>query len=489
MEISESIFKKIEAESFKRDFYKFVLKAFELLHNGAKPVTNWHIKYMCDVAQEKVERVVKRLPRDKHVLCNIPPRSLKSFVWSVCLPAYTWTLDPSLHITNVSYAGSLSIQHNGDTRRIIESEWYQELFPYVRMAKGENKKSEFMNTAGGRRYSTSTFGTFTGKGANIIIVDDMMNPDISDSEVKRPKAIDTFNKTVSSRFNEPEIGLFCVIEQRLHRGDLSGEILGKEADNYLHISFPATNEGNIQPPEFAKRYKSVKNSTIKYLMPKRFTPTFLASQKIKMGSYGYAGQYGQAPAPPEGGILKEKWFRKIEPSKFIDITRDLVFDLFVDGAQTEDDKNDATAVMIATTLDNIVYVWKVFEFRLEEPEALKEIQRIHDQYCSYRQSYTYIEPKASGKGFVQNLRRHTDIIAVEDETLKAMHGVSKVGRVRKVTPDIEAGRVVLCDDNWTDSFLEQVKDFPNGTHDDMIDTLVMACRQYLTYKFEVFSDL
>ena len=86
--LPDNLFKLLQAEAFKRDFYKFVLKAFEIMHNGQKPATNWHIEEMCIIAQSEVDRIIEGKKRDKHLICNVPPRSLKSFVWSVCLIIY-----------------------------------------------------------------------------------------------------------------------------------------------------------------------------------------------------------------------------------------------------------------------------------------------------------------------------------------------------------------------------------------------------------------
>jgi len=477
--LPDNLFKLLQAEAFKRDFYKFVLKAFEIMHNGQTPATNWHIEEMCIIAQSEVDRIIKGKKRDKHVICNVPPRSLKSFVWSVCLPAWAWSKAPHLKFVNVSYSADLSNEHNGKTRNLIESEWYSELFENVRIARGENKKSSFQTTEGGARWSTSMNGTITGKGADIIIFDDPMNPKKAHSDTERESTIRNFKETFQSRLNSPEIGSFFIIEQRLHEEDVTGYVLANQKDSYTHYSFPATNKGEIVPARYAEKYKSVKGREETYLFPKRFTPKFLNDQKINLGSYGYAGQYLQAPAPAEGGILKKAWFNIMDNESFYSITKNGVYDLFVDSAYTAKTENDATAVMVACKVKNMIYVCKVIEMRKELPELLLELKKIHDEHCTTR-SKIYIEPKASGLDIINTLRRETSFNVVKDTTLTALKGANdKISRVHNVAPSIESERVILKQGHYIENFLNQCASFPNAKNDDMVDTLVMACKNYL----------
>ena len=121
----------LRIEYYKRSLYAFTLKAFEVLHNGEKPLVSWHIEEVCKIIQSNVERIIRGDDKTHDVIINIPPRSLKSIICSICMPAWAWTLDPSLKILNVSYAAHLSTDHNSKTRRLIESEWYRESFPHV----------------------------------------------------------------------------------------------------------------------------------------------------------------------------------------------------------------------------------------------------------------------------------------------------------------------------------------------------------------------
>ena len=134
---------QIRAEILRRSFYKFSLEAFKVLHNGQSMDENWHIKYLCEEVQVAVERVLRREKRDKNLLINVPPRSLKSELINVYLSVWLWVQDDSKKFISTSYASRLSTKHSKAARRIITSEWFKELYPDVQITQGENTQTEF----------------------------------------------------------------------------------------------------------------------------------------------------------------------------------------------------------------------------------------------------------------------------------------------------------------------------------------------------------
>ena len=157
---------KVRTELYKRSFYDFTLDAFKTLHNGQELTPNWHIKYICDRLQKEAYRVINNEPREKHLLINVPPRTLKSELVNVFFSAYCWVLKDSIQFISSSYSASLSITLSTQARRLIESDWFKEHFTHVQLSKDENTKSRFTTTNGGLRYSTSTGGTVTGMGGS-----------------------------------------------------------------------------------------------------------------------------------------------------------------------------------------------------------------------------------------------------------------------------------------------------------------------------------
>ena len=457
---------QIESEIYRRSFYDFALEAFKVLHNGYPMDKNWHIEYLCEVVQEEVEKVLNREVRDKHLLINVPPRSLKSELINVYLSVWLWVRDDSKKFISTSYASRLSTKHSKNSRRIIESEWFKEHFPKVEITHGENTQTEYTTPNGGNRYSTSTGGSVTGTGADIIVIDDPQDPTQSRSEVKREAAIDYFKETLSSRLNEPEEGLFIVIMQRLHEEDLTGMLLLSEPDKWIHICLPAEDSDNVKPIELRSKYVDG------LLFPKRLPYSVLETFKTRLGSYGYSGQMEQLPAPSDGGIIKSSWFKVVK-----DIPQTKV-DFFLDTAYTDKQSNDPTALMAVCKHDNILYVIEVIAVRMEFPELIKEIKRFTTVNGYSRASRIYIEPKASGKSIVQQLRKETSLNVVEDKAPTQ----DKVSRVNAVTPIIESERVVLKDGMWVNNFLNECASFPSGKHDDMVDVLTMALNKLMIKK-------
>ena len=456
--------KEVQKELYKKSFYEFSLDAFKALHNGQELVPNWHIKYLCDRLQKEAYRILENKERDKHLLINVPPRTLKSELVNVFFSVYCWILKDSIQFISSSYSASLSITLSTQARRLLESDWFREYFPDIELSKDENTKSRYTNTNSGLRYSTSTGGTVTGMGADIIVIDDPQNPQLARSDVERENANRFFNETLRSRLNNPDKGVFIVIMQRLHEQDLTGMLLEKEPENWEHICLPAEVSDLVKPKELKQFY------TDGLLFPKRLSKSTLDSFKLGLGSYGYSGQYSQIPSPDQGGIFKGDWFNIIKRLPENINSDSLKWDFYLDTAYTNKQENDATAMMCAAFHNNELYIREVKAVRLEFPELIKEIQAFTFSNGYTNRSRIYVEPKASGKSIVQMLKRSTGLNVIEDKPPSQ----DKVSRASSISAFVESGRVNLLDGRYIDSFLNELKAFPNGSHDDQVDTLVMA---------------
>jgi hypothetical protein len=154
----------------RTDFVTFIGKCFQSLSPSSVFHMNWHISTMAYYAEQVRRGELRRL------IVNVPPRSLKSIAYSVALPAFMLGHDPSKRLIVVSYGADLSIKHAIDFRAIVNSSWYCRMFPGTRISAAKNTESEVMTTAGGYRLSTSIDGTVTGRGGDIIIIDDPLKP-------------------------------------------------------------------------------------------------------------------------------------------------------------------------------------------------------------------------------------------------------------------------------------------------------------------------
>lgn len=455
---------KIQSELYKKSFYDFSLDAFKTLHNGQELIPNWHIKLLCDRLQVEAERIVNGGERGKHLLINVPPRTLKSELVNVFFSVYCWILKDSIQFISSSYSASLSIVLSTQSRRLIESDWFIEHFPDIKLSKDENTKSRFTTTNGGLRYSTSTGGTVTGMGGDVIVIDDPQNPQLARSEVERENANRFFNETLRSRLNNPDKGIFIVIMQRLHENDMTGMLLEKEPHNWEHICLPAELSDNVKPIELQELYIDG------LLFPQRLSKSVLDGFRIGLGSYGYSGQYSQLPSPSEGGIFKGAWFNTIKELPNNLKLDQLKWDFYLDTAYTNKQENDATAMLCAAFHNNELYIREVRAVRMEFPELIKEIQNFTILNGYSNRSRIYVEPKASGKSIVQMLKRSTGLNIMEDKPPTQ----DKISRASSISAFVESGRVSMLDGRYIDNFLNELKAFPNGSHDDMVDVLIMA---------------
>jgi hypothetical protein len=196
---------------------------FGELYPTTKYFPNWHVETICWHFEQIANGNCLRL------MINLPPRSLKSFIGSVAFPAWLLGRDPTKKIVTVSYSADLAAKLTGEFRRLIDTPRYRELFPQMKL-RGKNTEVEQRTSLGGNRYATSVGGTLTGRGGDIIIVDDPIKADSVMSEAERDEVNNWFRNTVISRLDNKMTGAIAIIMQRLHSDDLVGNLLGEDDD-------------------------------------------------------------------------------------------------------------------------------------------------------------------------------------------------------------------------------------------------------------------
>jgi hypothetical protein len=222
-----------------RDFAAFVMRVFETVSPEDVFLLNWHIDAMTHAAELVIRGQTKRL------ITTVPPRHLKSIIFSVALPAFLLGEDPTKRIICVSYSNELAIKHALDFRAVVSSEWYRRVFPKTRVSKEKDTQFETMTTARGYRFATSLGGTLTGRGADLIVLDDPQKPEEALSEVQRNGAAQWFDTTLLSRLDSKSEGAVIVVMQRLHEDDLAGRLLEKGGWEHLKIAAIAEDDASI----------------------------------------------------------------------------------------------------------------------------------------------------------------------------------------------------------------------------------------------------
>lgn len=447
----------------RNDFYYFV-KTFWGVVIKEEPVWNWHIKFLCEELQAVSTTLIAKEDKLHDLLINIPPGTTKSTIISIMWPAWLWTVQPSIRIISNSYAAEISIEHASKSKDVITSGLYKILFPLIRIRKDKAAKTNYDNTSGGARYTTSTGGAITGRHAHVIINDDPQNPKQAESEALREQA-ELHTKTLSSRKVDKNIAITVTVMQRLHEEDVSGYLLSKKGENLKHIKLPAQlTEKNKPEPGFLEEF--YQNGL---LDPVRLNQSAINEALIDLGTRQFAGQYGQTPTVEDGDIVKRDWFPIISKAEFYAIKsrQPVSIHAFMDTAYTDDSENDPTGIHVSCRIGNNVYLLDRRKLYKEFPELIRFIPAYLEGQGFDGTSTVRVEPKASGLSVIQALKAHTKLNVVKTPEPKD----SKKTRLYAQTPKIEAGRLILVEGEWNKEFLEEVCGFPNAAHDEDVDLL------------------
>ena len=213
----------------RRDLMSFIERSFYELNPRAQLLPSPHIEVMVSKLEALRRGDIKRL------IITLPPRHLKSHCASIAFPAWYLGHQPSNHVICVSYGQDLADKLARDCRTVMQSAWYKSLLP-TRLAD-RLAVHDFATTLLGTRMATSVGGVLTGRGGDLIIIDDALKPDEALSETRRKAVNDWYDNTLLSRLNDKANGRMVIIMQRLHQEDLVGHVL--EQEPWEVVSFPA----------------------------------------------------------------------------------------------------------------------------------------------------------------------------------------------------------------------------------------------------------
>lgn len=436
----------------RRDLSSFIQRTFLTVAPGSAYAHNWHI----DAIAYQLDRVARG--EVTRLIITMPPRSLKSIAASVAFPAWLLGRDPRMRILAVSYAEGLSEKLALDCLRVMEAAWYRACFPATRIAKGRGGRADFETTKGGGRFSTSIGGTLTGRGGDIILIDDPHKPEEAASDVRRQHVLDWFRTTLLSRLNEPNRGPIVLIQQRVHEADLAGTLL--DQGGWTHLDLPAIAEDTTEI-DVGHRGR-IRRQAGDLLHPARLPRDLLERYRAELGSYVFAAQYQQKPAPLEGGIVKWDWFRGYDDPP-VRGPGDRIVQSW-DTASKADEANDYSVCTTWLVRRNEAWLLDLFRARLEYPELR---YRICAEANRRKPGCVLIEDAGSGTQLIQDLKRKArlNVIGIRPKTDKAT-------RLMAFTPLIEAGRISIpVEAPWLADFRHELTLFPNSKHDDQVDSL------------------
>ena len=445
----------------RTDFYAFVQGIFPIVSSGSQLMRNWHIEAIAEVLCKVMRGEIRR------VIITVPPRSLKSICASVALPAFILGRDPTARIICVSYSEGLARKHANDCRAVMRSPLYRSLFPGTRISSSKDTEFEAMTTARGFRLATSVGGTLTGRGGNVIIIDDPMKPQEAQSESARQNLLQWYANTLLSRLDNKETDAIIIVMQRLHPEDLVGHLI--EQDGWTVLNLPAIAEIDEFIPLGSNRFYPRTVGSV--LHPEREPLAVLNELKQMMGSLDFSAQYQQQPIPVGGNLVKWSWFRFYDDPP-VPLPTDRVI-VSWDTAMTSNELADYSACVVLLVRGETVYVLDVYRARLDYPNLKRKVIEIHRRWRHSTLIYALIvENKGSGMSLIQDLR---------DDGIHAI-GITpdgdKIMRMSAQTARIEAGSVLLPKQApWLDEFRREVLDFPASRHSDQVDALSQALKR------------
>ena len=434
-------------EKAQDNFMDFVHAMWPGFINGA------HHKVMAKKFQEIAEGKCKRL------IINMPPRHTKSEFASYMLPAWFLGKFPDKKIIQCSNTAELAVGFGRKVRNLVGSDAYHKVFPEVGLKADSKAAGRWDTNKGGTYFAIGVGGTVTGKGADLLIIDDPHSEQEAAIASSNPEVYDKVYEWYSSgpRQRLQPGGAIVVVMTRWSLRDLTGRILKssieRDGDEWEVINFPA-----ILPSD-------------KPLWPAFWPLPELLALKEELPVGKWNAQYQQSPTSEEGALVKRDWWQKWEgdrapPCEFIIQSWDTAF--------TKNERSDYSACTTWGVFykdedqrDPHIILLDAYKERLEFPELKEQAFRM---YKEWEPDAFIVEAKAAGSPLIFELRR----MGIPVSEFTPTRGNDKIARLNSVTDLFASGKVWAPGTRWADEVIEQMASFPNSDHDDLVDSSTQA---------------
>lgn len=507
-----------ERELCEDQLLYFLEKAWPYV-DGSPFMPCWAIDAMVDHLEAVTLGHIKRL------LINIPPRCGKTTLASVVFPAWTWARrkksylsGPQVKFLCASYGHQLSLQASNQSRRLLESPWFQSLWPNQIIFRGDqNAKHNYENTAGGARVATSVSGSLIGLGGDCLIADDLNNTQDVESEAERESVKEFWKEFHSTRLNNPKESAIINIQQRLDVMDVSGLILEaveRDEEDWIHLCIPMSYDPSrsyvtVKLPQYEddEPYDDPRTEDGELMWEERFDRAAVENLERQLGPYMAAGRLQQLPFPKGGGIIQDIWWNNwSEEARLYGLEwnnaqgklkefpqMELVVGS-IDTAMKEDEENDFSAMTVwGIWLDRarnrramLMFAWEehlalhgkrpiqdpgepdvVYRVRVEKAFGLCE--RVAATCKRYKVQRLLIEDKTRGHDLAAEIRR---LYAHENWGVEMVEPQKdKVTRTHSIVPMFTDGAVWAPNTKWADKVIKNCAQFPKGANDDLHDTV------------------
>ena len=409
---------------------------------------------------------------NKDRICvNIPPRHGKSQLVSIYFPAWFLGRNPNKKVMMVSHTTDLAVDFGRKVRNLINTDEYRAIFPTVALASDSKSAGRWNTSLGGEYYACGIGSSIAGRGADLLLVDDphseqdVINGNFSVFE----KAYEWF--TFGARTRLMPGGRVAIIQTRWHMDDLTGRVtkdMGQndKSDQYEVVEFPA-----ILDIDDEKTGKAVQ----KALWPEFFDMDALLRTKASMPVFQWNAQYQQEPTAEEAAIVKREWWEHW-PHEETPSCEYIIMSL--DAAAEKHNRADFTALTTWGVFMNDdanaynIILLNSIKKRLEFPE-LKQLAM--EEYEEWEPDSFIVEKKSSGTALYQEMRRMG--LPVQEYTPHRGSG-DKLARLNSVADIIASGLVWIPDTRWAEEVVEEIAGFPFMSHDDLVDSTVMALMRF-----------
>lgn len=459
----------------KQSLSNFVPLAWAELEPAATYVPSWQVDAVCEHLEAVTYGWCNRL------LINVPPGSMKSLLSSVMWPAWEWgpmERGATRYLATAFNDGPVK----RDTRKmrdLVSSPWYQDRWPDIKLVR--SGETSFANSKTGSREGVP-FPSLTSQRGDRLIIDDPHSTTTAESDTERKRTVRQFREGAINRLNDQERSAIVVIMQRLHEGDISGEILSSEM-GYVHLCLPMEYEpsifkmgGHVFDPKKKNAIGFVDPRTTEgeLLNPGRFNAKVVADLKRDMGEYAYTGQYQQRPVPREGGLFKRQWFENrilgVAPPGTVWIRH---WDL----AASKNKGAWTAGVKLGRMPDGRFVVGHVNRFR-EEGDVVRKNIKLQCELDGYETTVSI--PQDGGQA--GKVQKQDMLVYLAGFTVRVLLEASLGDKQNRASPfsvQCEAGNVFLVKGDWNEDYLDELCLFPGGKFKDQVDASSGAFAQHV----------
>ena len=403
------------------------------------------------------------------LIVNMPPRHTKSEFASVYFPAWMMGRNPKMKLMQVSHNTELATRFGSKVRNLLASPEYSQIFGDVRLREDAKAKGKWETNHGGEYFAAGVGGAITGRGADLLIIDDPHTEQDSLSEGAMERAYDWYTSGPRQRLQPG--GSIVLVMTRWAEDDLTGRLIKAQkepkADRWKQISFPA-----IMPSGDP-------------VWPEYWSFEELEKVKASLTIRNWSAQYMQEPTSEEGAIIKRDWWQVwkggLPTLKHVIQSYDTAF--------SKQETADYSAI---TT-------WGIFKPFEDEPEAIILLDAVRgkwdfpelkvvalDQYKYWEPESVVIEQKATGQPLTQEFRR----MGIPVIDFVPSKGKDKHTRVNACAPMFESGQVFYPEgERFAYEVIEECAAFPHGANDDYVDSTTQAMLRYRQGSFvSTYSD-